>query len=295
MIYYEVEFYMRCAEKREITTMWQPICDFEDEMMDMQPNHDLIFGDYSKNPVSLADPFLRSGSIPKIFREEQDCSRLSDVKNKEIHLVSKIRQPVIGRRLEEEDLEDQAEREAETLAMIRNSGYAPSVDVPLTSKKTLPTVKPSQSYKISNGCPVLLDSEFFKLKPRNPDSDSSGNNTLDLSCSSSDSNFLKHFKTLDVSQEDDDEDSSKPGSDYENNNSIKDKSSMPDIIAKMKRRRKTRMGGPVVRDKELVESNQSKGEPLSSQQDQGITSPIVCTKQFFTPKELYLKKRALNL
>lgn len=142
---------------------WQ-LKNFDDEILSIQPECDMTFEVYGKAPDSLA------GSVLTALENQQKGSNPIPDENRELNIVAKIKEigqdkDHIGRRLTVDDITDEAQREKETILMLRNAGCVPSVDTNLNSKTTIPAITSSKPYTNSK-FPILFNEEYFKLVPR---------------------------------------------------------------------------------------------------------------------------------
>lgn len=148
---------------------WSPVRDFEDEMMDLQPDYDMIYKN-TENSV-----YNSSWHAEKLFGKDlydnddylpyNEPSKKNMAKVRELAMKNKK----IGRQYDENDSDSDTTKEAEIISMIRSVGLESDANGHLDSKKTLPTVHSKKKYEVNDRTGkfiVFLDESYFKLRPR---------------------------------------------------------------------------------------------------------------------------------
>ncbi|XP_014089090.2 uncharacterized protein squ [Bactrocera oleae] len=168
---------------------WVPSTDFEEEIVDSQPDHNFIFGQLCEPSQQIFYPrpkehldFVAQQKSVKNKREKT----LTNSQNHKLNLIARVQRIAGTKPLGEQptinDWNDNDNVERETIALMRHVGLGPSLEQPLDEERTIATHPISEEIKINrNGrkkLPVFFDGKFFELKPRvSRSSSSSGNNS----------------------------------------------------------------------------------------------------------------------
>lgn len=169
---------------------WVPSNDFEEEIVDSQPDHNFIFGQLCEPSQQTFYPrpkehldFVAHQKSAKNKREDT----LTNFQNHKLNLIARVQRIAGTKPLGEQptinDWNDNDNIEREAIALMRHVGLGPSLEQPLDEARTIATHPITEEIKINiNGrkqMPVFFDEKFFELKPRvSPSSLSSGNNSL---------------------------------------------------------------------------------------------------------------------
>ncbi|XP_011190044.1 uncharacterized protein LOC105216962 [Zeugodacus cucurbitae] len=168
---------------------WVPSTDFEEEIVDSQPDHNFIFGQLCEPTQQTFYPrpkahleFVAQQKSAKNKRE----SALTNTQNHKLNLIARVQRIAGTKPLGEQptinDWNDNDNVEREAIALMRHVGLGPSLEQPLDDACTIATHPITEEIKINrNGrkqMPVFFDEKFFELKPRvSQSSSSSGNNS----------------------------------------------------------------------------------------------------------------------
>ncbi|XP_067623447.1 uncharacterized protein squ [Eurosta solidaginis] len=156
---------------------WVPTTDFEEEIVELEPYHDFIYGHLSEPSAQTFYPrpkehldFVQQQKKTKNVQEKN----LTSSQNHKLNLIAKIQQIAGTKPLgEQPTLEDWDSNEnivRETIALMRHVGFNPSVEEALDEGRTIATHPITEDVKINrNGrkhMPIFFGDKFFELKPR---------------------------------------------------------------------------------------------------------------------------------
>ncbi|XP_036328188.1 uncharacterized protein LOC118740675 isoform X2 [Rhagoletis pomonella] len=168
---------------------WVPTTDFEEEIVDLQPDHNFIFGQLCDNKPQAFYPrpkahldFIAQQKNEKTKREKN----FTNSQNHKLNLIAQVQRIAgtkpLGEQPTIDDWNDNEHLERETIAMMRHVGLGPKLEQPLDEARTIATYPITDKVRINrNGrkeMPIFFDEKFFTLKPRISSSPpSSGNNS----------------------------------------------------------------------------------------------------------------------
>uniref|UniRef100_A0A1A9WF13 Uncharacterized protein n=1 Tax=Glossina brevipalpis TaxID=37001 RepID=A0A1A9WF13_9MUSC len=153
---------------------WEPSTDFEDEIVNLQPQHDFIFASLSEPSFQPRPQAHIDYAISRQKKSKSDNKSPNKV-NSKLELMEKIHHIAGTKRLGEQttldDWNDDTTLEQESIALMRYCGFNDCTDVPLNSNITYAThpVKTGvEIARIGNGrtFPIFFDEDLFELKPK---------------------------------------------------------------------------------------------------------------------------------
>ncbi|XP_046804996.1 suppressor protein SRP40 isoform X2 [Lucilia cuprina] len=157
---------------------WIPTTDFEEEVVNLQPHHDFIYG-------MLSEPQYNSYPRPKTHTEYA-ANRKTDSKE---HRKSTAK--LNGKLHAIQQVQRMASTKTETIGMMRYCGMGVSVEQPLNQKVTMATYPVENKIKlVQNGrrkVALFFDDNVFKLKEKVSDTSSGFD-----SCNNSNSSQFKN-------------------------------------------------------------------------------------------------------
>ncbi|XP_073826777.1 squash [Musca autumnalis] len=177
---------------------WKPATDFEEEIVNLQPDHDFIFGALSEpepqpfypRPQSHID--YAAMKKKQLKKQQEEYEKTGKINNR-LHAIAEIQSIAgtkpLGEQPTLDDWSNNKNTEKEIVAMMRHFGLGPSVEEPLNENLTIATYPISNGVEIvKNKCkkiPLLFDDNLFKLKPKESPTNSSSNtssNSYDSAC-----------------------------------------------------------------------------------------------------------------
>lgn len=194
---------------------WKPSTDLEEEILNLQPDHDFIFGALSEPEPQPFYPRPKSHIDYAATRKKQSKNRQEQFEatgriNDPLHVISQVQRIAGTKPLgEQPTLQDWAtdkDTEKEVVAMMRHFGLGPSVEERLDAKVTIATFPVKKSVEVvQNGrkkVPLFFDDNLFKLKPRvsNSSSSESTPNSL-ISANSTDSSLNVSSSSCDTNSQ----------------------------------------------------------------------------------------------
>lgn len=194
---------------------WKPSTDLEEEILNLQPDHDFIFGALSEPEPQPFYPRPKSHIDYAATRKKQSKNRQEQFEatgriNDPLHVISQVQRIAGTKPLgEQPTLQDWAtdkDTEKEVVAMMRHFGLGPSVEERLDAKVTIATFPVKKSVEVvQNGrkkVPLFFDDNLFKLKPRvsNSSSSESTRNSL-ISANSTDSSLNVSSSSCDTNSQ----------------------------------------------------------------------------------------------
>ncbi|XP_037825489.1 putative uncharacterized protein DDB_G0281733 [Lucilia sericata] len=171
---------------------WIPTTDFEEEVVNLQPHHDFIYG-------VLSEPQHSSYPRPKNHTEYAANKKVESKEHKKpttkingkLHAIQQVQRMAstkpVGEQPTIDDWENNKKIEQETFGMMRYCGMGVSVEQPLNQKVTMATFPVENKIKlVQNGrrkVALFFDDNVFKLKEKVSDT-SSGFDSCNNSISS---------------------------------------------------------------------------------------------------------------
>ncbi|XP_058981601.1 putative uncharacterized protein DDB_G0282133 [Musca domestica] len=179
---------------------WKPSTDFEEEIVNLQPDHDFIFGALSEPEPQPFYPRPQShieyaATKKKQTRQQQQEYEETGRINNRLHAIAQVQRIAgtkpLGQQPTLDDWNNNKNTEKEIVAMMRHFGLGPSVEEPLNEKLTIATYPIRNGVEIvQNRCkkiPLIFDDNLFKLKPKESSS-SNSSNSFDSACGNSNRN-----------------------------------------------------------------------------------------------------------
>ncbi|KAM7351499.1 squash isoform 1-T2 [Cochliomyia hominivorax] len=154
---------------------WVPSTDFEEEIVNLQPHHDFIYGGLSEPQYFYPRPKAHTDYALK-RKQNANSNRI----NGKLHAIQQVQRMAstkpIGEQPTVDDWENNKQIEQETIGMMRYCGMGVSVEQPLNEKVTIATYPVQNTIKmVQNGrrkMVLYFDDNVFKLKEKVSDSSS---------------------------------------------------------------------------------------------------------------------------
>ncbi|XP_061392935.1 uncharacterized protein LOC133328382 [Musca vetustissima] len=191
---------------------WKPSNDFEEEIVNLQPDHDFIFGALSEPEPQPFYPRPQShidyaATKKRQSRKQQEEYEETGRINNRLHAIAQVQRIAgtkpLGEQPTLDDWKNNKCSENEIIAMMRHFGLGPSVEEPLSENVTIAT------YPIKNGVeivqtkcrkiPLLFDDNLFKLKPKDSSSSTSSNSANSFDSANNNSNNIVGAPTISTS------------------------------------------------------------------------------------------------
>lgn len=159
---------------------WVPKTDFEEEVVNLQPDHDFIYGTLSERQYTYPRPqsHIEYAFSKKLEKKKQQENGGSNQINAKLTAIAEVQRMAstkpLGEQPAEDDWDNNGKIEQETIGMLRYHGIPLSVEQPLNEKVTIAT------YPVENGIKVIrngrrkmayfFDDKVFQLKEKKRDS-----------------------------------------------------------------------------------------------------------------------------
>lgn len=161
---------------------WIPTTDFEEEVVNLQPHHDFIYGVLSEPQYTYPRPKAHTeyAAIKKSETKQKSRSSSNGGINGKLHAIQQVQRMANTKPLGEQptidDWETNKKIEQETIGMMRYCGLGVSVEQPLNEKVTIATFPVENKIKlVQNGrrkVALYFDENVFKLKEKVSDTSS---------------------------------------------------------------------------------------------------------------------------
>ncbi|XP_075153151.1 squash [Haematobia irritans] len=172
---------------------WKPSNDFEEEIINLQPDHDFVFGTLSEpEPQSHfprpQDHIEYASKKKRQIKENRAVYEATGNFNNRLHLIEQVQRisgtKHLGQQPSSEDWDCKKESEKEIVSMMRHFGVGPSVEKPLNGGATLASYPVKDRVEVvqhgRKKVPLFFDDNLFKLKPQTSSQSSSGGDSESL-------------------------------------------------------------------------------------------------------------------
>ena len=155
---------------------WVPKTDFEEEVVNLQPDYDFIYGTLSERQYAYPRPqaHIEYALSKKLEKREQQEDGASNQINAKLTAIAQVQRMAntkpLGEQPAEDDWDNNGKIEQETIGMLRYHGIPLSVEQPLNEKVTIATYPVENDIKIiRNGrrkMAYFFDDKVFQLKEK---------------------------------------------------------------------------------------------------------------------------------